>query len=42
MQSQMNMLNPKQNLPDVSEMLAGFFGGGTTKKPTKSKPVKRK
>jgi len=40
MQSQMNMLNPKQSLPDVSEMLAGWFGGAEPKK--KNKPVKRK
>jgi len=43
MQSQMNMLNPKQNLPDMSDMLANFFGAGTpAKKPAKSKPGKRK
>ena len=40
MQQSMNMLNPnKQNMPDLSEMAASFFGGG--KKPTpKSKAVK--
>lgn len=42
MQSSMNMLNPKQNLPDMSEMLAGFFGGNEPKRATKSKPSKRK
>jgi len=43
MQSQMNMLNPKQSLPDMSDMLANFFGGGApAKKPARAKPVKRK
>ena len=26
----MNMLNQKQDLPDLSEMAANFFGGGST------------
>jgi len=40
MQSQMNMLNPKQNMPELSELMAGWFGGGAPKKPVKSKPLK--
>ena len=26
----MNMLNQKQDLPDLSEMAANFFGGGSS------------
>ncbi|ESP00062.1 hypothetical protein LOTGIDRAFT_203638 [Lottia gigantea] len=36
-QSQMNALNSKQNMPDVSEMFTNLFSGGQ-KKPVKAKP----
>jgi hypothetical protein len=42
MQSQMNMLNPKQNLPEISEILTSWFGSGQTKKAVKPKPSKRR
>lgn len=32
MQSQMTSLNTKQKLPDVSEMMSNWFGGGSEKK----------
>ena len=45
----MNMLtNPKQSMPDISETLTSWFGGGTTpaiggaKKTTKTKALKKK
>ena len=45
MQSQMNMLNPKQNLPEMSELLTSWLGGGTTTKkttkPKSSRPGRR-
>ena len=28
----MNFLNPKQNMPDMSEMLTSWLGGGTAAK----------
>ena len=37
MQNQMKALNDKSNLPDFSEMLAGFFGGGSSAKKSKAK-----
>ena len=40
MQTQMKALNDKSHLPDMSEMLAGWLGGGAKK--TSSKPGKRK
>lgn len=40
MQSQMKALNEKSSVPDVAEMLAGWLGGGDTKK--SSKPKARK
>lgn len=42
MQNQMKAFNDKSNLPDLSEMIAGFFGGPQTKKSSKSKQVKRR
>ena len=41
MQSQMNILNAKQQMPDMAELITSMFGGGT-KKTTKSKPSKRR
>ncbi|VDI50748.1 Hypothetical predicted protein [Mytilus galloprovincialis] len=41
MQNQMKALNDKSNLPDLSEMFAGLFGGGS-KKQAKAKAVKRR
>ncbi|XP_074650084.1 endoplasmic reticulum membrane protein complex subunit 7-like [Tubulanus polymorphus] len=38
MANQMNILNTKQQLPDMSEMVTSLFGGG--KKPAKSKTSK--
>lgn len=35
MQQQMNVLNQKPNMPDMSEMITNYFSGG--KKPVKSK-----
>ena len=40
MQTQMKALNDKSNLPDMSEMLAGWLGGGSKK--SGSKAGKRK
>jgi len=40
MANQMNMLNPKQQMPDLSEMFTSLLGGG--KKSIKSKKDKRK
>ncbi|KAK6176598.1 hypothetical protein SNE40_014851 [Patella caerulea] len=40
MQSQMNALNAKQNMPDMSEMITNLFSGG--KKPTKPKAVTKR
>lgn len=42
MQNQMKALNDKSNLPDFSEMLAGFFGGGSSAKKSKAKALKRR
>ena len=48
MQESMKMLNPKQGLPDFSEMLTNWAGGASTKTPpsskqkTQSKPSRRK
>ncbi|XP_013410180.1 ER membrane protein complex subunit 7 [Lingula anatina] len=43
MANQMNFLKPNNQLPDLSEALAGFFGGGSSsKKTTKSKSKKLK
>ncbi|CAC5416036.1 EMC7 [Mytilus coruscus] len=41
MQNQMKALNDKSNLPDLSEMFAGLFGGGS-KKQAKAKTAKRR
>ncbi|XP_063413542.1 ER membrane protein complex subunit 7-like [Mytilus trossulus] len=41
MQNQMKALNDKSNLPDLSEMFAGLFGGGS-KKQAKAKAIKRR
>jgi hypothetical protein len=35
----MKALNDKSNLPDFSEMLAGFFGGGSSAKKSKAKAL---
>lgn len=43
MQSQMNMLNPKQNMPEISELFTSWLGvGKPEKKATKSKATKRR
>uniref|UniRef100_A0A0B7A956 ER membrane protein complex subunit 7 beta-sandwich domain-containing protein n=1 Tax=Arion vulgaris TaxID=1028688 RepID=A0A0B7A956_9EUPU len=45
MQSQMNVLSNRPNIPDAAEMFTNFFSGGTSKKAVKSKPstsIKRK
>eukprot|EP00918_Siedleckia_nematoides_P107310 GHVU01233992.1.p1 GENE.GHVU01233992.1~~GHVU01233992.1.p1 ORF type:complete len:106 (+),score=15.25 GHVU01233992.1:342-659(+) len=44
MQSQMNILNPKQNMPEISEIFTNWFGGGATaaKKTIKPKSTKRR
>ncbi|XP_021341452.1 ER membrane protein complex subunit 7-like [Mizuhopecten yessoensis] len=42
MQSQMKALNDKSAMPDISEMLAGWLGGGDSKKASKTKAVKRR
>lgn len=42
LQNQMNMLNPKQNMPDLSEMMTSWLGSGPPKKPAKSKPAKKR
>jgi len=44
MQSQMNMLSPKPNLPEMSELLTQWLGGGSSsaKKQVKQKPPKRR
>jgi len=49
MQQSMNMLTPKQNMPDLSEWLTQKLSGGKSstsqssvvKKPTKNKAVKK-
>ena len=43
----MNMLNQKQDLPDLSEMAANFFGGGgggssSAKKKEKAVKIRKK
>ncbi|XP_060570182.1 LOW QUALITY PROTEIN: ER membrane protein complex subunit 7 homolog, partial [Ruditapes philippinarum] len=35
-----NALNDKSSLPDMSEMLAGWLGGGSTKSSSKQKTEK--
>ncbi|XP_064636633.1 endoplasmic reticulum membrane protein complex subunit 7-like [Lineus longissimus] len=42
MQSQMNMLNPRQQMPEVSEMFTNWFGGGGKKSSSVSKAKPRK
>lgn len=42
MQNQMKALNDKSNLPDFSEMMANFFGGGSSSKKSKTKAVKKR
>ncbi len=36
----MNMLNQKQDLPDLSEMAANFFGGGSSTTVKKRERIK--
>ncbi|KAH9492370.1 ER membrane protein complex subunit 7 [Bulinus truncatus] len=38
-QNQMNALNNRPNLPDAAEMITNLLSGGSTKKPSKSKPI---
>ena len=38
MQSQINLLNPKQNLPEMSELLTSWLGGGSSSKKPASRP----
>ena len=40
MQQQMSFLNNKQQMPEMSEVLSNWLGGG--KKPAKAKAVKRR
>ena len=42
LQNQMNILNPKQGMPDLSEMMTNLLGGGQPKKSTKPKAVKKR
>jgi hypothetical protein len=37
MQQQMNVLNQKPNMPDMSEMITNYFSGGKSSKAVKSK-----
>lgn len=41
MQSQMKALNEKSSLPDMSEMLAGWLGGGSSSKSTSKQKARR-
>ena len=40
MQSQMKAINDKSNMPDISEMLVGWLGGGAGAKKDKAKKKK--
>ena len=45
MQNQMKMLNPKQNMPEMSEILTSWLGGGSSgskNKAVKPKPPRRR
>lgn len=42
MQSQMKALNDKSSLPDMSEMLAGWLGGGASTKSSGSKQNRKR
>lgn len=38
----MNLMNPKQDMPDLSEMVTNFFGGGSSAPKKKDKAIKGK
>lgn len=35
----MNVLNNRPNIPDAAEMFTSFFGGASSKKAAKPKPI---
>lgn len=38
----LNLMNPKQDMPDLSEMVTNLFGGGAPPQKKKEKAVKGK
>jgi len=41
-QNQMNLLNAKQNMPELSELVTSWLGGGQAKKSSKPKALKKR